>query len=57
MTIANNANAKVIEQYQSHPKDLGSTEVQVAIISNRITDLTGHLKTHKKRSKLYPWAA
>jgi small subunit ribosomal protein S15 len=31
-----------------HAKDTGSPEVQVAIITKRITELTDHLKTHKK---------
>lgn len=48
MTTADNANIKLIEKYRLHPKDKGSTEVQVAIISNRISSLTEHLKVNKK---------
>lgn len=39
---------KLIKNYSRHDKDTGSTEVQVAILSARITDLTEHFKTHKK---------
>ncbi len=31
-----------------HDKDTGSAEVQIAILSRRITELTGHLKKHQK---------
>ena len=38
----------IIEQYATHPGDTGSPEVQVAVLTKRINDLTEHLKTHKK---------
>ena len=38
----------IIEQYATHPGDTGSPEVQIAILTKRINDLTEHLKTHKK---------
>lgn len=38
----------IIKEFQSHPKDTGSSEVQVAILSARINHLTDHLKTHRK---------
>lgn len=38
----------IIEKYSSHKGDTGSTEVQVALLTKRITDLTEHLKIHKK---------
>ena len=38
----------VIKDYAVHETDTGSPEVQVAILTHRITDLTEHLKTHKK---------
>ncbi len=38
----------VIEANATHEGDTGSPEVQVAILTKRINDLTGHLKTHKK---------
>jgi small subunit ribosomal protein S15 len=39
---------KVISKYAKHPKDTGSAEVQVAILTKRIDELTDHLKEHKK---------
>ncbi len=38
----------VIEANRTHENDTGSPEVQVAILTKRINDLTEHLKTHKK---------
>ena len=40
--------ATVIKKHQVHEKDTGSPEVQVAILSTRIEELTLHLKKHKK---------
>ena len=40
--------AAVIEQYQTHEKDTGSPEVQVALLSERINNLTEHFKSHVK---------
>ncbi len=37
----------VIDEYATHPGDTGSPEVQVALLTRRISDLTGHLKEHK----------
>lgn len=37
----------IIEEYATHPGDTGSPEVQVAMLSQRIKDLTEHLKSHK----------
>lgn len=47
--MALNAEAKkaIIEEYATHEGDTGSPEVQVAILSTRIKDLTEHLKSHK----------
>jgi small subunit ribosomal protein S15 len=39
---------QVIEDYHRHPTDTGSPEVQVAILTTRIAELTEHLKVHKK---------
>lgn len=39
---------KVIEENKTHDKDTGSPEVQIAILTKRINDLTEHLKIHKK---------
>lgn len=38
----------LISKYQNHKDDTGSTEVQVAILTKKVSDLTKHLKTHKK---------
>ena len=42
------AKVELIEQFRVHPKDTGSPEVQVALLTARINDLTGHFKTHAK---------
>ena len=39
---------KLIEEYKLHGADTGSPEVQVAILTERITNLTGHFKSHAK---------
>lgn len=38
----------IIEQYRTHDGDTGSPEVQVALLTSRITELTEHFKTHTK---------
>ncbi len=40
--------AEIINDYRTHDSDTGSPEVQVALLSHRITELTDHFKTHKK---------
>ena len=37
----------IIEEYATHEGDTGSPEVQVAVLTRRISDLTEHLKSHK----------
>jgi len=39
---------EIIENYKRHEGDTGSPEVQIALLSERITYLTEHFKTHKK---------
>ncbi|MBI5508464.1 MAG: 30S ribosomal protein S15 [Deltaproteobacteria bacterium] len=39
---------EVIDKYRTHPKDTGSPEVQVALLTERINGLTDHFKTHLK---------
>lgn len=39
---------KVIAEYKNSDSDTGSPEVQIAILTSRINELTEHLKTHKK---------
>jgi small subunit ribosomal protein S15 len=38
----------IVKKYQMHPTDRGSTKVQVALLTARINDLTGHFRAHKK---------
>lgn len=40
--------AKVMKDNSTHAKDTGSAEVQIALFTEQIKQLTGHLKTHKK---------
>ncbi len=40
--------AKIIEDNRFNPKDSGSPEVQIALLSERIASLTNHLGTHKR---------
>ena len=42
------AKKALIEQYRKHAVDTGSSEVQIALLSERINHLTEHLKTHRK---------
>ena len=46
--ISTEAKGKIVTDYRTHDKDTGSPEVQIAILTNRINELTEHLKTHKK---------
>ena len=39
---------KIIGDYETHVGDTGSPEVQIALLTKRINDLTEHLKTHRK---------
>lgn len=39
---------KIIEEYRKHEKDTGSPEVQVALLTREINDLTEHMRVHKK---------
>ena len=38
----------IIAEYATHEGDTGSPEVQIAVLTTRINELTGHLKVHKK---------
>jgi small subunit ribosomal protein S15 len=39
---------EIIEKFKIHPTDTGSSEVQIALLTDRIQYLTEHFKTHKK---------
>ena len=48
MAVTAQDTAKIIKEYQRAPNDTASPEVQVALLTNRITYLTEHFKTNKK---------
>ena len=39
---------EVIKEFQKHPTDTGSTEVQIALLTRQIQELAGHLRAHHK---------
>ena len=46
--ISKEVKAEIIEKYKRDEKDTGSPEVQIALLTTRINELTEHLKIHKK---------
>ena len=48
MSQATEVKSNIIEDYRLHDADTGSPEVQVALLTHRITELTEHFKTHDK---------
>ena len=48
MALAADIKSRVIGTYRVHHTDTGSPEVQVAILSQRVAELTEHFKSHKK---------
>lgn len=48
MSVDTNQKAQLVKEYQRANGDTGSPEVQVALLTARITDLTEHFKTHVK---------
>ena len=48
MALSKEKKQEIIETYGENAKDSGSTEVQIALITERIRDLNEHFKTHKK---------
>ncbi len=48
MALGQEAKRQVIEKYKLHETDTGSPEVQIAILTERINELSRHLQTHKK---------
>jgi len=46
--LAKEDKSKVIQSHQHHANDTGSPEVQIALLTARIEDLTRHLQEHKK---------
>jgi small subunit ribosomal protein S15 len=47
MALASDIKSTIIAEHGSGPGDTGSPEVQIALLSRRISDLTEHLRTHK----------
>ncbi len=48
MSMNSAQKAQIVQDYQKAAGDTGSTEVQVALMTARINDLTGHFKSHAK---------
>jgi small subunit ribosomal protein S15 len=48
MPLAKEVKTKAIEDFHRHETDTGSPEVQIAILTNRITQLTAHLQNNKQ---------
>ena len=48
MSLAQQAKQSILDKFKTHEGDTGSPEVQVALLSERITYLTDHFKTHAK---------
>ena len=48
MAITKDRKTGIIDEYRRDPGDTGSPEVQIALLTARITELTEHLRTHKK---------
>jgi hypothetical protein len=46
--LANETKSAIIENYATHEGDTGSPEVQIALLTERITSLTEHLRTYPK---------
>jgi len=46
--LTKEAKSEIIREHARHEGDTGSPEVQIAILSRQVLDLTEHLKTHKK---------
>lgn len=48
MAISKEKKQKIIEKFKTHGGDTGSPQVQIAILTEEIEELTGHLRKHKK---------
>jgi len=46
--LAKQEKVKIIDDFETHEGDTGSPEVQIALLTRRINDLTEHLKEHRK---------
>jgi small subunit ribosomal protein S15 len=48
MSITKDRKSEIIDQFRRDPKDTGSPEVQIALLTARINELHEHMRTHKK---------
>ncbi|AXH98744.1 30S ribosomal protein S15 [Sporosarcina sp. PTS2304] len=48
MAITQERKTELINQFKTHENDTGSADVQIAILTEEINNLNGHLRTHKK---------
>lgn len=48
MALTKEGKTAIIQEFRQHETDTGSSEVQIAVLTNRIAYLTEHFKTHKK---------
>ena len=48
MSLSRHIKSNVIEKFRTHDSDTGSPEVQIALLTERITQLTEHFQVHKK---------
>jgi small subunit ribosomal protein S15 len=48
MSLTAESKTKLVANHRRHEKDTGSPEVQIALLTSRIEQLTDHLKTHRK---------
>jgi len=48
MAITKERKNELINEYKTHESDTGSPEVQIAVLTEEINNLNGHLRTHKK---------
>ena len=48
MVLTKDQKTQIMSGYKNHDKDTGSAKVQIALLTERINNLTGHFKDHKK---------
>ncbi|HKZ80622.1 MAG TPA: 30S ribosomal protein S15 [Pyrinomonadaceae bacterium] len=48
MTLAKDTKEQIVSEFRTHGADTGSPQVQIALLSKRINELTEHFKIHKK---------
>ena len=48
MSVKTTEKKKTVEEFRLHETDTGSPQVQIALLTRRINDLSGHFQTHKK---------